>query len=157
MKNNTTAVENNALLITGKGSLDTIRKSIDSAYSMTLSPAPISLTVSQRFERNANGMMIPVPTVSTPVNLIVTEQRCFGGNPNDIVVHACVVDDVTLPGDYELRRGDFVDIILCLDEGIGEFVTVMQLDGSIKFEFASTEASVKFADTERLVLPYACR
>lgn len=157
MKNNTAVIENNALLVTGKVSLDTIHKSIDSAYSMTLAPVPVTLTVSQRFERNTNGMMIPVPTVATPVNMIMTEQRCFGGNPKDVVVHACVVDNTKLPGDYELCRGEFVDIILCLDEGIGEFITVMQLDGSIKFEFASTGVSTKFADTERLVLPYACR
>ncbi len=156
MKNNTTT-ESNALLITGKVSLDTINRSINSAYSMTLTPVPVDITVSQRFECNANNRMVPVSTVDTPVNLIVTEQRCFGGNPKDIVIHACVVDDVTLPGDYELCRGDFVDIILCLDEGIGEFVTVMQLDGSVKFEFPSTGVSTKFADTERLVLPYACR
>lgn len=155
-------MENTNFLLSNLPTLQAINTSIDTAYSIQNSATPISVTVEKRFVPNATGDWTPVQgEAPATLKLVATEVRSFGGSKQNAIIRGYVTEEVTLPGNYQVDRGDFVSLTLCIGNDIGEIQSIVTPDGAagtLKFEFESLSSDIpEFGRVDILVVPYACR
>lgn len=155
-------MENTALLLSSVPTLQELNASIANAYSIMDSATPISITVQKRFIRNAEGKWSPVQgEASAVLKVIATELRSFSGIAQNVVVRGFATETVTLPGGYQVDRGDFIGVTLLIGNNMGELQHVITPNGAagdLKYEFDSlADAIPEFGNIDILTVPYACR